>query len=831
MHGLCDFTHLFYVVGVLRIYRVVAIVTIETYLMWNWIYQWWKEGRSGRDARGAHMTFAKTTMGNRIQRTGVILRRQLWLWPILAVFLLSLIGYLITRSIRLTMESNLQSQLTTLLDVEKAMVLKWLSQQETSAKTLANNSSFREHVEKLVSVQVGKGPVGNGQVAGVETAGNVLQLQDEISQIVAPTLANYEFAGYMITDAKHQVIASNHAMLLGQKVEEWEEDLGKVFDNRNIVTAPFASIVPLSDKLGQMHSGVPTMFVSVPVYNGDLQVIAALSLRIRPEREFTRLVQLGRIGRSGETYAVDRDGLMVSNSRFDDDLILLGILQDREGTESILQVQLRDPGGDMTRGYRPKLRRGELGYTKAAAALIEKKDGINITGYRDYRGVPVVGVWTWLGNYDFGLVTEIDYDEAFEPLNILRRAFYTMFGLLSLSALAIFIFTLIVTRLQKEARQAAVEAKQLGQYRLEEKLGEGAMGTVYRGHHSMLRRQSAIKLLNVERVNETSISRFEQEVQITCNLNNPHTIAIYDYGRTPEGVFYYAMEYLDGINLQDLVDRFGPLSDGRVAKILDQLCSSLFEAHSMGLVHRDIKPANVMLNRRGGVPDFVKLLDFGLVRAVDEAKRGKGSEGMAGTPLYMSPESIQTPDLVDARSDLYAVGAVGYFLLTGAPVFQATSFGDLCQQHVDAIPVSPSVRSGRSVSEDLEYAIMACLEKNRAKRPQTARDLANLLHRIAASDQWTIQDADAWWSRYERGVGVTGATLPASTGQTTSRSAIGQSTASRDAMSGETKILPATGGTSDKQRFDQTMDYGGAFTTRVDGDFASGEDKGDAPKV
>jgi serine/threonine protein kinase len=522
---------------------------------------------------------------------------------------------------------------------------------------------------------------------------------------------------------------------------------------------------------------------------------------------------------------------MVSNSRFDDALILLGILQDREGTESILQVQLRDPGGDMTRGYRPKLRRGELGYTKAAAALMEKKDGINITGYRDYRGVPVVGVWTWLGNYDFGLITEIDYDEAFEPLNILRRAFYTMFGLLSLSALAIFIFTLIVTRLQKEARQAAVEAKQLGQYRLEEKLGEGAMGTVYRGHHSMLRRQSAIKLLNVERVNETSISRFEQEVQITCNLNNPHTIAIYDYGRTPEGVFYYAMEYLDGINLQDLVDRFGPLSDGRVAKILDQLCSSLFEAHSMGLVHRDIKPANVMLNRRGGVPDFVKLLDFGLVRAVDEAKRGKGSEGMAGTPLYMSPESIQTPDLVDARSDLYAVGAVGYFLLTGAPVFQATSFGDLCQQHVDAIPVIPSVRSGRSVSEDLEYAIMACLEKNRAKRPQTARDLANLLHRIAASDQWTIQDADAWWSRYERGVGVTGATSSSSTGQTTSRSAIGQSTASRDAMSGETKILPATGGMSDKQRFDQTMDYGGSFTTRVDGDFASGEDKGDAPKV
>ncbi len=792
--------------------------------MWNQLYQWWMDRKRVRDPRGAHMTFAKTSIGNRIQRTGLILRRQLWLWPILAVLLLSLIGYLITRSIRMTMESNLQSQLTTLLDVEKAMVLKWLSQQETSARTLANNSSFREYVEMLIGLH----GAASAKTSSLATPGMTeAELQKEIGQVVAPTLANYEFAGFMITDVKHQVIASSHPMLLGQKAEEWERELSKVFDNRNVVTPPFASSIPLSDKLGVLHSGVPTMFVSVPVYNGDLQVIAALSLRIRPEREFTRLVQLGRIGRSGETYAVDRTGLMVSNSRFDDALILLGVLQDREGAESILQVQLRDPGGDMTKGFRPKLRRSELGYTKAAEALMERMDGMDIAGYRDYRGVPVVGVWTWLEQYDFGLVTEIDYDEAFEPLNILRRAFYTMFGLLSLSALAIFIFTLIVTRLQREARQAAVEAKQLGQYRLDEKLGEGAMGTVYRGHHSMLRRQGAIKLLNVDRVNETSISRFEQEVQITCNLNNPHTIAIYDYGRTPEGVFYYAMEYLDGINLQELVDRFGPLTDGRVAKILDQLCSSLFEAHSMGLVHRDIKPANVMLNRRGGIPDFVKLLDFGLVRAVDEAKRGKGSEGMAGTPLYMSPESIQTPDLVDARSDLYAVGAVGYFLLTGAPVFQATSFGDLCQQHVDAIPVSPSVRCGRRVSEDLEYAIMACLEKNRAKRPQTARDLANLLHRLASSDQWTIQDADAWWSRYERGASVVGDGVKGDLGRSDSklRSSV---SGGPGTISGETKIFPAEkglGGSGTGQSttpsFEQTMDYGGSFSTRVGDDFAA----------
>ncbi len=264
-----------------------------------------------------------------------------------------------------------------------------------------------------------------------------------------------------------------------------------------------------------------------------------------------------------------------------------------------------------------------------------------------------------------GLVTEIDYDEAFRPLTILRWAFYSLYALLTLGAIAIFVFTLIVARLNRAARKAAVEAKQLGQYRLEERIGAGAMGVVYKGHHAMLRRPTAIKMLNLENVNEASIERFEREVQITCNLNHPNTIAIYDYGRTPEGVFYYAMEFLDGIDLQSLVEKYGPQPSGRVIQILKQVCGSLYEAHSLGMVHRDIKPANVMLNRRGGEPDVVKVLDFGLVRALDDGKQAGPTGGLAGTPLYMSPESIQTPDMVDPRSDLYAVGAVGYFLWTG----------------------------------------------------------------------------------------------------------------------------------------------------------------------
>ncbi|MCA8999673.1 MAG: serine/threonine protein kinase, partial [Planctomycetaceae bacterium] len=376
--------------------------------------------------------------------------------------------------------------------------------------------------------------------------------------------------------------------------------------------------------------------------------------------------------------------------------------------------------------------------------------------YPDYRGVPVIGAWTWLEKYRLGVATEVDVAQAYRPLVILQRTFWGLYFLLGVSAVAIFVFTIIVARLRREAQEAAIEAKQLGQYTLEEKIGAGAMGEVYRGYHAMLRRPTAVKMLNLDLVNDASIARFEREVQITCKLNNPHTVAIYDYGRTPEGVFYYAMEYLDGVDLQTLVERYGPQPESRVIHILSQMCSSLFEAHSQGLVHRDIKPANTMLNHRGGEPDFIKVLDFGLVKALDDEKQAKMSSvgSLTGTPLYMSPEAIQTPNAIDARSDLYAVGAVGYFLLTGRPVFEARNIVELCNLHVSAAPDPPSQKTAQSISAELENALLSCLEKSLAKRPQTARDLANLLRRSPAAGDWSVAEADAWWRRHSREIHV-----------------------------------------------------------------------------
>jgi serine/threonine protein kinase len=300
-------------------------------------------------------------------------------------------------------------------------------------------------------------------------------------------------------------------------------------------------------------------------------------------------------------------------------------------------------------------------------------------------------------------------------------------------------------------RSEAARTKRLGQYTLEHKIGAGGMGVVYRASHAMLRRPTAIKLLPPERAGEASLVRFEREVQMTAQLSHPNTVAIYDYGRTPEGVFYYAMEYLDGINLEDLVRTRGPLTAGRVVAILDQVCGALNEAHESGLVHRDIKPANIILTERGGEPDVAKVVDFGLVKPLVPSNPDLTTTGtgvLTGTPLYLSPEAMTTPDVADPRSDLYALGAVGYFLLTGRGVFEAGTVAEIIGHHLHTEPIEPSRRVNHPVPHDLESLIMQCLRKDPAARPQSARALREALRACTQVRPWTADEAADWWRTF-----------------------------------------------------------------------------------
>lgn len=702
------------------------------------------------------MARASKSLDTAVSRTGLFLKRQLWIWPVIATVLLGILGFIVHRSIAATIKANLRSQLQTLLTVETEMLENWVRMNAANAVVLADSQPIRESIYKLIE---DRDPVEAGTPGA-----DLVEIRRTLQKQLGPMLASHNYIGYNVADKSHRIVAATAEELIGRQASpDFEAVLIRSLEGETTICPPFSSKSMQKDETGRLRTDVPTMFVCAPVRDANFEIVAVLALRIRPELEFSRILQLGRFGESGETYAFDKQGLMVSNSRFDDDLILSGILPDRDDARSILNVQLRDPGGNVLEGYRPKVRRSEQPLTKCAASAIAGASGVDVEGYRDYRGVPVLGAWTWLPKYDLGVTTEVDLDEAYMPLTILQWTFRGLLGLLAASSLAIFLFSVRVARLQRDAQKAAIEMKQLGQYTLEEKLGAGAMGVVYKGHHAMLRRPTAVKLLDVDKVNDASIERFEREVQITCRLNHPNTIAIYDYGRTPEGVFYYAMEFLDGIDLQTLVEKYGPQPEARVIHILLQVCGSLYEAHTLGMVHRDIKPANIMLNRRGAEADVVKVLDFGLVKAIDEAKQSglTAAGSLTGTPLYMAPEAIQSPNSVDARSDLYAVGAVGYFLLTGQPVFDAENLVQLCQQHIDATPIPPSQRLGRPVSAELELALLTCLEKLRTRRPQTARELAQKLQQAPTIGDWPMETADLWWDRHQRGLSPAPSPVPA----------------------------------------------------------------------
>jgi serine/threonine-protein kinase len=303
-------------------------------------------------------------------------------------------------------------------------------------------------------------------------------------------------------------------------------------------------------------------------------------------------------------------------------------------------------------------------------------------------------------------------------------------------------------------RREVQRARVLGQYTLEAKIGEGGMGEVWRASHALLRRPTAIKLLLPDRNAESAIRRFEKEAQITSRLTHPSTVSLYDYGRTREGVLYYAMELLEGLDLERLVAKHGPLSPARVVHILAQVCGALAEAHDLGLVHRDVKPANVLLLPKRGEPELAKVVDFGLVKELRTDAPGvalTAANAITGTPLYMAPEAIREAEAVGPASDLYALGAVGWFLLVGRPPFEGHSVVEVCGKHLHTPPSRPSTALGAPIARDVEDVVLSCLEKEPRDRPAGARALRHALRTCSLAGQWTEEDAVRWWEEHADG--------------------------------------------------------------------------------
>lgn len=720
--------------------------------------------------------------------------KHIWMVPLVLALLVGGVGWWADFRLRQTIQQELRSDLQATLDANVTALEIWMANQKRIAAALTEDPRF-----KAVALELLDHPTaGASNRAAVATLSRQLISTQRLPE-------RLRTLGYGMA----QLVSTNYAIVsdtgrgrgrgrdrdpdrLGTPVfDELQPKYAELFKSGEpILITPFKVKPPMSLRgrpgpggqrnppPGDDRAGGPSpdskdpnfarpdpppprdltvMQVAAPVKDNAGVTRGALALILNPDTEFTRILSVARSGASGETFAFDAEGIMISKSRFDDELKQLKLLKAEPDAVSALTLSLRDPGGDLTQGFTANT---NLSWPLIAMVrrAIEGAAGVEIEPFRDYRGVPVVGAWRWLPDYGFGVGTKIDAREAFQPLRVVRRVFFILFLLLVLAALLVLLFSVLQVVWRRRLTEAELKARQLGQYKLAEKIGAGGMGVVYKAHHALLRRETAIKLLLPDKADPAAIARFEQEVRLTCRLTHPNTIQVYDYGHTPDGIFYYAMEYLDGLNLHELVHRYGAQPGERVVHILRQICESLTEAHGVGLIHRDIKPANIFLCDRGGIPDSVKVLDFGLVKHLSDqpealaATEIPGADGIVGTPNFIAPEAIQDCNRSDARSDIYSLGALGYFLFTGREVFEGESIAELCRKHLSETPVSPGARVGRTFDPQLEAALMRCLEKDPAARPQSARELGQLLTANPLAERWTPEDRAAWWLTHRKSI-------------------------------------------------------------------------------
>jgi hypothetical protein len=340
------------------------------------------------------------------------------------------------------------------------------------------------------------------------------------------------------------------------------------------------------------------------------------------------------------------------------------------------------------------------------------------------------------------LMERPDLAPLVEELHTATHAGSNVIFLMIGAALAIY-GTYVVNGLRSELH----EAKKFGQYKIGDKIGAGGMGEVYMAEHQLLKRPCALKLIKPEAgADAVAMARFEREVQSAAKLSHPNTIEIYDYGHTDDGTFYYVMEYLPGMNLQELVKKFGPLPSGRVIYLFRQVCAGLAEAHSMGLVHRDLKPANIFVAVRGGEADVAKVLDFGLVKLTTDNTSAEltSDQRVSGTPLYMSPEQAVGDRALDARADIYALGCMLYYVLTGQPPFQgATAFEVMMAHARDS--VTPPSQLKRDIPAELDRVVLTCMAKKASDRFPDVRALAKALAACPTAGDWDAEKACEWW--------------------------------------------------------------------------------------
>lgn len=598
--------------------------------------------------------------------------------------------------------------LQTLLNTQVEVLDQWVTERRHQVEQMAADASLGEAIARLA--RSGKG--GKDGEGGRRIIATLLQSAN-----------NIDVAALHVADAKGGILASTDEKRIGQQMPpELQPHVAPVLAGKSVFIRPIRSEDGASAPLPGR------VWVITPVHSKEGKVAAMVALGSPAEKRFAGLFRVARPGETGESLAFDDAGWLLSESRHAGEL-------SQRGLPSRLHLPLTDTP--------TRLAAAAIAASKAGKA---RSEGLLLSPYPNYLGHEVIGAWKWLPDHDLGVAIEMEASEAFAPLTYLQIGFAVVIVLMT----AVWFSGFLPPQVLASLLPGGGRARQLGPYRLDRQIGEGAISNVYLAQHRHLKRPAALKVLKMQSTTDEWTARFQREVQLASQLSHPNTITIYDYGTGANGEFWYAMEFLEGLSLTELVERYGPVPPARTAYILRQACASLWEAHSCGLVHRDIKPQNIMLCDLRGERDVVKVLDFGLVKQMsgEQTRDLTAMMRILGTPLYMSPERIRNPSDADGRADIYALGAVGFYLLTGKRLFETETEHDLTYQVLHTVPRLASECSPFAVPAELDALIGRCLEKDPAARPQSIAEVASALDALLVHMPWTRAQIEAWWSKH-----------------------------------------------------------------------------------
>ncbi|MBS1162919.1 MAG: serine/threonine protein kinase [Burkholderiaceae bacterium] len=665
-----------------------------------------------------------------LARAGVLARRH----PAAiaaALALVTSLGAWVYSGVRSALVDLAAANLHWLADSESMAVRTWIGEKQLNVVRWARDPRVSQVAEQLLAA-AHRGEDALRQACTGAAGARLVQLIDALRLEEAA-------AAIHLIDRDGRVLAARDT---GKCAMQVAPALRAAFEPALQGRPQFAASRFEAERIGVLvPADAPKIWISAPVRDGAGEVIAALDIGKPADERFARLFAAAGIGATGESYAFDGRGMLLTESRLREALVERGAL--RPGESAVLRQRLDAPQAD----GEPQPIRLVAQALAGLDASPPRLQGELLQPYTTYHGERVVGAWRWLEPHGFGIAVEVSEAEAFAPLRRIELAFL---GLGALVGAVAFGFLVALLRMQRMAEEVA-EAQRVGNYELLEQVGQGGMARVYRAQHRLLKRPTAVKIIDLAMTSDELLARFDREVRLASQLMHPNTVEVFDYGRTPEGQPFYAMEFLDGLTLQEVVDQHGPLPPARAAHALRGIAGSLSEAHTRGLVHRDIKPANVMLCRRGGEDDVVKVLDFGLVKDTRSPHTRDLTRALRvlGTPAYMAPERIERPDSADARSDLYALGAVGFYLLAGKAPFDGDSDLALAYRVVHTPAPRASSAAPEPVPAGLDELIARCLAKSVQQRPATAAEVAAELDRLLAGAPWTNQQARAWWEAHE----------------------------------------------------------------------------------